>query len=133
MRHAEIKTAFLRQVSRAVKQVMLIKGMDPMIISVFWDMIEFERKMIQKNSQKKKEEEEIYLRKVTLDNYIRRQLWHLGLVVLKLRKAAKAWHVRYEMIKKLSSADKFIVNNIQAQSRQRQATTAQVYEETGTD
>ena len=111
--HSEIKVAFLRQVMRAVKQVMLLKGMDPTIISIFYDLVEFERLMIHKTSQKKKEEEEIYLRKVTLDNYIRRQMWHLGLVVLKLRKAAKAWHVRFEIIKRFSSVDRFIVNPTQ--------------------
>ena len=110
MCHSEIKASFIRQVMRATKQVMLIKGMDPTIISVFSDLIDFEKKMIYKNSVKKKEEEEVYLRKVTLDAYLRKQLWHSGLVVLKLRKAAKAWHVRYEIIKKLSSVDRFIVN-----------------------
>ena len=106
----EIKVQFLRQVLRAAKQVILIKGMDPTIISVFHDMVEFERKMIYKTSTKKKEEEEMYLRKITLDSFLRKQLWHIGLVVLKLRKAAKAWHLRLEMIKKFSSVDRFIVN-----------------------
>ena len=70
--HDEIKVHFLRQVMRAVKQVIMIKGMDPSIISVFHDLVEFERKMIYRTSSKKKEEEEMYLRKITLDSFLRK-------------------------------------------------------------
>ena len=51
---------------------------------------------------------EDYLRIVYMDNFLKRQLWHLGLVVLKLRKAAKAWHIRFELIKKLSIVERFL-------------------------
>ena len=53
---------------------------------------------------------EDYHRIVYMDNYLKRQLWHLGLVVLKLRKAAKAWHIRFELIKKLSVVERFLAN-----------------------
>lgn len=39
---------------------------------------------------------------------MRRQLWHLGLVVLKMRKAAKAWHVRYELMKRFDAVERFV-------------------------
>ena len=44
--HAEIKVSFLRQVMKAVRQVILLKGMDPSVVSVFFDLIELEKKMI---------------------------------------------------------------------------------------
>jgi len=37
-------------------------------------------------------------------------MWHLGLVCLKMRKAAKAWHIRLELIKKLSAVERFVLN-----------------------
>jgi len=37
---------------KAVKQVMLIKGLDPTIISVFYDLIDLEKKMIHRRKQK---------------------------------------------------------------------------------
>ena len=44
----EIQIAFLRRVMSAVSQVMLLKGMDPTIVSVFYDMIMLEEKMIKR-------------------------------------------------------------------------------------
>jgi len=97
---------------RAVKQVMLFIGMDPTIMSVFSDLIELEKKMIHRRKKKQKlSVAEVFFRKETLDNYLKRQLWHLGLVVLKHRKAAKAWHIRFELIKKLSAVERFVLNN----------------------
>jgi len=54
---------------------------------------------------------EDYLRVVYLDKFLQKQIWHLGLVVLKLRKAAKAWHIRYELMKKLSSVERFLASS----------------------
>jgi len=54
---------------------------------------------------------EDYLRVVYLDTFLQKQIWHLGLVVLKLRKAAKAWHIRYELMKKLSSVERFLASS----------------------
>ena len=45
---AELKITFLRQVMKAVSQVMLLKGMDPTIISVFYDLIDLEKKMVKR-------------------------------------------------------------------------------------
>ena len=109
---SELKISFLRKVMRAVKQVMLFNGMDPTILSVFYDLIELEKKMIHRRKKKQRlSVAEVFFRKETLDNYLKRQLWHLGLVVLKHRKVAKAWHIRFELIKKLSAVERFVLNS----------------------
>ena len=96
----------------AVRSVMLLNGMDPTVISVFYDLVKLEFKMVHRKKQKQKLSSiEIDLRKVTLDLFIKAQLWHLGLVVLKQRKAAKAWHLRFELIKMLHAVDKFVLNS----------------------
>ena len=43
---SEIQISFLRQVMTAVRSVMLLKGMDPTIISVFYDLVKLEFKMV---------------------------------------------------------------------------------------
>lgn len=122
-REEELKISFLRDVMKAVWQVMLLKGMDPTIISVFFDIVDLEKKMIHRRKQKQKQTKaEIFLRKETLDIYMRRQLWHLGLVVLKMRKAAKAWHIRYEMMKRLDAVERFVFSK----AKRSPATTAGV-------
>ena len=35
----------------------------------------------------------------------------MGLVLLKHSLAAKAWHIRFELIKKLSAVERFVLNN----------------------
>lgn len=58
---------------RAVHQVMLINGMDSTIVSVFFDLVDLERRMISKSKRKfKLSSAEDSLRKVTLDNYLKR-------------------------------------------------------------
>lgn len=58
---------------RAVHQVMLINGMDPTIVSIFFDLVDLERRMISKSKRKfKLSSAEDSLRKVTLDNYLKR-------------------------------------------------------------
>ena len=64
---------------QAVNQVMFLKGMDPTIMSVFHDLIDLEKKMIKRTSKisnlKQKQKmslSEVTLRKVTLDNYIKK-------------------------------------------------------------
>ena len=94
---------------RAVSQVMLINGTDPMIISIFYDLIDLERKMlIMRKTNEKIIVDEKFLRLETNDRYLRQQLWQLGLVVLKQRKAAKAWHLRFELIKRMSAVHSFV-------------------------
>ena len=113
---------------KAVKQVMLIKGLDPTIISIFYDLIDLEKKMIHRRKQKQKlSVAEVFIRKETLDSYLRQQIWHLGLVCLKMRKAAKAWHIRLELIKKLSAVERFVLNR----TRQVKEITASQCEEEG--
>lgn len=52
---------------------MLINGMDPTIVSVFFDLVDLERRMISKSKRKYKlSTAEDSLRKVTLDNYLKR-------------------------------------------------------------
>ena len=48
---SELNISFLRKVMMAVKQVMLFNEIDPTILSVFYDLIELEKKM--KNRRKK--------------------------------------------------------------------------------
>ena len=50
---SELNISFLRKVMMAVKQVMLFNEMDPTILSVFYDLIKLEKKMI--NRRKKTE------------------------------------------------------------------------------
>ena len=42
------------------------------------------------------------------DDFVKEQMWHLGLVVLKDRKAAKAWSLRYKLLTKLSAVEQFL-------------------------
>ena len=102
----------MRSVMKAVKLVMLIKGMDPTVISVFYDLIDLESRMIKRRKKQKPKPSaaEVFLRRETLDSFVKAQLWHLGLVVLKMRKAAKEWHIRFDLIKRLSATEKFITS-----------------------
>ena len=57
---------------RAVSQVMLINGTDPMIISIFYDLIDLERKMlIMRKTNEKIIVDEKFLRLETNDRYLR--------------------------------------------------------------
>ena len=57
---------------RSVGQVMLINGIDPMIISVFFDLIDLERKMlIMRKTNEKIIVDEKFLRLETNDRYLR--------------------------------------------------------------
>ena len=57
---------------RAVGQVMLINGMDPMIVSIFFDLIDLERKMlIMRKTNEKIIVDEKFLRLETNDRYLR--------------------------------------------------------------
>ena len=63
---------FLRKVMRAVSQVMLINGTDPMIVSIFYDLIDLERKMlIMRKTNEKIIVDEKFLRLETNDRYLR--------------------------------------------------------------
>ena len=63
---------FLRKVMRAVGQVMIINGMDPMIVSIFFDLIDLERKMlIMRKTNEKIIVDEKFLRLETNDRYLR--------------------------------------------------------------
>ena len=69
---AQIKISYLRQVMSAVKQIMLINGLDPTFISVFYDLIDLEKKMVHRRKQKQKlTVAEVFLRKTTLDSYLK--------------------------------------------------------------
>ena len=69
---AELQISFLRKVMTAVHQVMLLKGMDPTIMSVFYDLIGLEKKMVHRRKKKQKlTMVEVDLKKITLDNYIK--------------------------------------------------------------
>ena len=57
---------------RAVGQVMLINGTDPMIVSIFYDLIDLERKMlIMRKTNEKIIVDEKFLRLETNDRYLR--------------------------------------------------------------
>ena len=57
---------------RAVSQVMLINGTDPMIVSIFYDLIDLERKMlIMRKTNEKIIVDEKFLRLETNDRYLR--------------------------------------------------------------
>lgn len=69
---AELQISFLRKVMTAVHQVMLLKGMDPTVMSVFFDLIGLEKKMVHRRKKKQKlTMVEVDLKKVTLDNFIK--------------------------------------------------------------
>ena len=84
---------------RAVKQVMLINGKDPTLISIYNDIIGLDRRAMKKTYTAGYKE--------LWDNYICKELWHLGLVVLKHKKAAKVWNLRFEFILQFSAVAKF--------------------------
>ena len=56
----------------AVKQVMLINGLDPTVMSVFFDLVDLEKKMVHRRKQKQKlTVAEVFLRKTTLDSFLK--------------------------------------------------------------
>ena len=104
-----LKVETCRRTMRALHQVMLLQGMDPTVMNIFHDLISFELRMVHRRKPKQKmTHDDDYQRIVYLDNFLRKQLWHLGLVVLKLRKAAKAWYLRFDLIKRLSAVERFL-------------------------
>ena len=78
---------------------MLVNGKDPTPISIYYDIIGMDRRAMKKT----------YTTgfKDMWDDYLCKELWHLGLVLLKHKKAAKAWYIRYELILQLSAVTKF--------------------------
>ena len=72
---------------------MLVNGGDPTPVSVYFDIIILNRRAMQK----------MYQNKDIWDNYLEKQLWHLGLVVLKHKKAAKVWQIRFELVLQFSA------------------------------
>ena len=72
-RTGELKITFLRNVMNAIKQVMLCKGMDPMIMSIYGDLINLEKKMVHRRKHKQKlTNAEVALRRATLDKFLQK-------------------------------------------------------------
>ena len=67
---------------------MLVNGTDPTPSSVFVDIIGLEKRAMQKT----------YSNKEIWDNYLCKQLWHLGLVLLRHKEPSKIWQIRFELI-----------------------------------
>ena len=78
---------------------MLINGKDPTLISIYNDIIGLDRRAIKKTYTSGYKE--------IWDNYLCKELWHLGLVALKHKKAAKVWNLRFEFIMQFSAVAKF--------------------------
>jgi len=69
-----------------------------MYMSVWLDTHELTRKSISSNELANRD---------MLDEFIIRELKHLAMVLLKHRKAAKAWSLRFDLLCKLKAFKKF--------------------------
>ena len=79
--------------------MMLLNGKDPMLVSIYNDTVGMERRAMKKTYTSGYKE--------AWDKYISKEMWHLGLVLLKHKKAAKAWNVRFELMLQYSAIIKF--------------------------
>ena len=95
---------------------------------IFWKIAKQKQSKSDKKKNEKKQDKEIekdhelYLRKEIWDSFLERQIWHLGLVVLKHRKAAKAWHLRYMLMTRLSGIEEFIKQQKRQQTQSKLTT-----------
>jgi len=88
-----------------VKQLILISGENQTFINVLTDVHRLVRKLHHRQYEKHKSKAQY---NDGLDKFYRQELWHLGLVVLKHKHAAKAWSVRLDLITKLHKVKRFL-------------------------